>query len=172
MSITAPEPISISALEEALEGICTKVPELNPDLVLLGNLIHLLQTKINSSIDGYLKKYGLSISSWYGLWAIYSRPENELQPSEMSKILNLSRTSITRLSDEMVEKGWLIRYAQPEDRRKVTLKLTHTAEKLLKETLPVVSDIRNKIWSELEVNELQELKRLLLKTLMVKKSTR
>lgn len=168
MSITEPEPISISALEEALEGILAKVPSLNPDLVLLGNLIHLLQSKINSSIDEYLKRYGLSISSWYGLWAIYSRPDNELQPSKMSKILNLSRTSITRLSDEMVDKGWVIRYSKPEDRRKVTLKLTHTAEKLLEETLPVVSDIRAQIWQELSKEELQQLKHLLRKALIAK----
>lgn len=168
MSLTEPEPISISALEEALEGILVKVPNLNPDLVLLGNLVHLLQSKINTSVDEYLARYGLSISSWYGLWAIYSRPDNELQPSEMSKILHLSRTSITRLSDEMVEKGWVIRYSKAEDRRKVTLKLTHTAEKLLEETLPVISDIRAKIWEALTQEELQQIKHLLKKTLSIK----
>lgn len=167
MSITAPEPISLSALEDALAGVVAKGPSLNPDLVLLGNLIHLLQAKTKTSIDEYLKNYDLSISSWYGLLAIYSRPNNELQPSEMSEILNLSRTSITRLSDEMVEKGWIIRYSQPEDRRKIILKLTNTAEKLLQETLPTVSEIRAQVWGGLTQEELHQLKVLLRKALAV-----
>ncbi|WP_066566062.1 MarR family transcriptional regulator [Snodgrassella sp. CFCC 13594] len=157
--------LSANELENALSVLSAKMPSMNVDLILLGRLSRLLHTRITNQLNDCLRQHGLTESLWHALLAVYAQPKHEILPSELSDVLNLTRTSATRLSDELVMNGWATRYTHPKDRRKITLKLTDAGEKLIQEVSPDTNAVRRQIWSALSADEQQQLRCLLQKLL-------
>ena len=68
-----------------------------------------------------LKAFGINENLWFSLMAVYVSPNSEILPSRLSDLMDLTRTSATRLSDDMVERGWVERYINQKDRRQIVL---------------------------------------------------
>ncbi|MDF7675409.1 MarR family transcriptional regulator [Neisseriaceae bacterium ESL0693] len=152
-------------LESTLRVLAEKLPSTNIDEIVLSRLVRLLYTNLNGQLNECLHEHKLSESLWHALLAIYSRPEHEILPSELSDILNLTRTSATRLSDDLVQNGWATRDTHPLDRRKITLKLTKTGEEIIQQISPETNAVRNKVWSVLTKEERQQFREMVLKLL-------
>ncbi|HQT26955.1 MAG TPA: MarR family transcriptional regulator, partial [Burkholderiales bacterium] len=112
-----------------------------------------------------LSEFGLSGTSWFALIMIYSTPENAINPCNLSYDMVSSRTNITRLSDELVEKGWVERHASGEDRRKIVLSLTPKGKELVETVLPIQWKHYRELWSGFDAGELEQFERLLRKLL-------
>ncbi|PXY98532.1 MarR family transcriptional regulator [Snodgrassella alvi] len=152
-------------LEATLGVLAVKMPSMNVQLVMLSRLIRLVHTSIHGELNERLHKHHLSESLWHALLAVYSRPNHEILPSELSSILNLTRTSATRLSDELVLNGWATRSTHPYDRRKITLKLTKAGEDLIQTVSPETNEVHRRVWSALSEPEYEQLQQLLTKLL-------
>lgn len=152
-------------LESTLRVLAAKLPSTNIDQIILSRLVRLLHTNLNGKLNECLHQHHLSESLWHALLAIYARQNHEILPSELSDILNLTRTSATRLSDDLVQNGWVTRDIHPLDRRKITLKLTKAGEKLIQEISPETNAARDKVWSGLTKEECQQFRELALKLL-------
>jgi MarR family transcriptional regulator, negative regulator of the multidrug operon emrRAB len=157
--------LSATELEATLGVLAVKMPSMNVQLVMLSRLVHLVNTTIQSELNERLRKHHLSESLWHALLAIYARPNHEILPSELSSILNLTRTSATRLSDVLVLNGWATRTTHPFDRRKITLKLTKAGENLIQLVSPETNEVRRRVWSALSEPEYEQLQQLLTKLL-------
>lgn len=154
-------------LEGTLHVLAPKMPSMNIDQIVLSRLVRLLHTNLNGKLNECLHEHNLSESLWHALLAVYARPKHEILPSELSDILNLTRTSATRLSDDLVLNGWATRNTHPLDRRKITLKLTDAGEALIQKISPETNAVRNKIWSALDEKESEQFRQLMLKLLAV-----
>jgi MarR family transcriptional repressor of emrRAB len=95
----------------------------------------------------YLARFGLNTTSWSVLVMIYSTPGNVLNPCELSDALVSSRTNITRLSDELVKKGWIERCASTRDRRRVLLSLSDEGRRLIETVFPIQWQFLKELWS-------------------------
>lgn len=157
--------LSISEFETTLQALSSKLPSVNIELILLSYLTRLLNTRIISLLNDCLREHGLTESLWQAMVVIYSQPEHEILPSELSDILNMTRTCITRLSDELVQNNWVVRYTHAHDRRKITLKLTAAGEELIRRVTPHTNKIRQKVWSALDATEQKQLHHVLQKLL-------
>lgn len=165
MTDTVQISVPLEKMENTLAVLSKKMPAMRVDLVFLGSLTRLLHTQISSQINACLSEHGLSESLWYAVLAIYAHPNHEILPSELSEVLQLTRTSATRLSDELVAKGWITRYTHPQDRRKITLRLTEAGEALIQRVSPKTNQVRSQFWSRLDATEKTQLKALLKKAL-------
>lgn len=161
MSHFLPDP----KLEAMLEALAVKMPSLNVELVMLSFLIRLVHTNIHIEHNERLHQHNLSESLWHALLAIYAHSNHEILPSELSNILHLTRTSATRLSDELVQNKWITRTTHPVDRRKIMLKLTDAGEKLIQKVSPETNEVHHRIWSDLTKEECEQLQQLLSKLL-------
>lgn len=160
-----PHSLSIKEFEATLRVLSGKLSSMNMDLILLCYLTRLLNTQITGLLNDCLHKHGLTESLWQALLVIYSQPEHQILPSELSNILNMTRTCITRLSDELVQNDWVVRYPHLYDRRKITLKLTDTGEQLIHLVSPYTNDIYRSVWSTLDRREQGQLHQMLQKLL-------
>lgn len=161
-------PLPCAELEGTLQILAEKLPNLNNmniDQIILSRLVRLLHTDLNSQLNECLHQHNLSESLWHALLAVYACPKHEILPSGLSDILNLTRTSATRLSDDLVQNGWATRNTHPIDRRKITLKLTEAGEKLIQAISPETNAVREKVWSALTEEEQSLFRKLMLKLL-------
>jgi MarR family transcriptional repressor of emrRAB len=95
------------------------------------------------------------------MMALYSRPENLANPSELSDATGETRGNMTRICDELVDKGWMRRVPNGEDRRRIDLSLTDTGMALLDEIAPRLrqnaDDFYKRTFSKTEKAALQQL---------------
>jgi DNA-binding MarR family transcriptional regulator len=83
-----------------------------------------------------LEPFELSSVGYITMMALYSRVENLANPSELSDATGETRGNMTRICDELVDKGWMQRVPNPEDRRRVDLSLTESGMALLNKVAP------------------------------------
>ena len=93
---------------------------------------------MNDRLNRLLEPYDLSNVGYFAMMILYSRAENLANPSELCDATGETRGNMTRICDELVDKGWMLRVPNPEDRRKVDLSLTKAGMKLLTDIVPAL----------------------------------
>ena len=71
--------------------------------------------------------------------------------------------ALTRIIDQLAERGLLERVRRDKDRRKVELQLTPAGRETIESIIPLVVDKLNEVLTEFSKGEVQELLRLLVK---------
>ncbi|WP_051940721.1 MarR family transcriptional regulator [Stenoxybacter acetivorans] len=143
--------------EESLDRLNVDFPEINTEIILYDRLIRALNIEKRNNLNQFLNKQGMNESQWYALLAVYFSEGQEILPSELSEALNLTRTSATRLSDEMVKMGWVNRFTHPIDRRKITLKLTQKGVDMVHKLIVPVNRLRQNAWLVLTEEEQKQM---------------
>ena len=87
-------------------------------------------------LGALLAPHELAPVGYITMMALYGRPENLANPSELSEATGETRGNMTRICDELVDKGWMKRVPNAEDRRRVDLSLTHAGMDLLNTLAP------------------------------------
>ena len=108
-----------------------------------------------------LEPHGLTGLGYITMMALYSRAENLANPSELSDATGETRGNMTRICDELVDKGWMRRVPNPEDRRRVDLSLTDSGMALLNSVAPQLrrnaDDFYKRTFTKTEKATLQQL---------------
>ena len=108
-----------------------------------------------------LQPHGLSGLGYITMMALYSRPENLANPSELSEATGETRGNMTRICDELVDKGLMRRVPNVEDRRRVDLSLSEAGMQLLNTVAPQLrenaADFYKRNFTKTEKATLQQL---------------
>jgi len=108
-----------------------------------------------------LEPHGISSMGYITMMALYSRPENLANPSELSDTTGETRGNMTRICDELVDKGLVRRVPNAEDRRRVDLSLTDAGVALLNTLAPQLranaDDFYKRTFTKTEKATLQQL---------------
>ena len=99
-------------------------------------LMRTCNVMMNERLGGLLEPHGLTSLGYITMMALYSRPENLANPSELSEVTGETRGNMTRICDDLVANGWMRRVPNAEDRRRVDLSLTDSGMALLKMLAP------------------------------------
>jgi DNA-binding MarR family transcriptional regulator len=86
-----------------------------------------------------------------------------VNPKDFSVAFRHDSGALTRVIDQLAERGLLERVRRDRDRRKVELRLTPKGRETIESLIPVVVDTLNHAFAEFSSSELQELQRLLIK---------
>lgn len=127
-------------------------PTQNPD-VLLTRLVIQAKNKIEEGLNQILNGHGITNTQFTTLMMLSVRPEQRIQPSELSHALHSSRTNATRIADQLQEKGWIQRHENADDRRSLYLQLTDKGQQFLRELVPQKSQYLTNVWSVLDQQE-------------------
>ena len=143
----------IKGFEQHLDTIDQRVSGQPRQEVILSRLQFMIYKKLNELMNHNLQPYGINDTVWTALIMLYSSPDHFIYPSDLSHIIVSSRTNITRLADEMVEKGWVSRQGCESDRRKIILTLTAVGISLVEAILPRQWAIHEAIWQDFSAAE-------------------
>ena len=148
---------SRTEVTEQLTSLAEKLPEYPLQEALTARLVRLTAESMSENLNQCLKGTGINENMWLSLLAVYLSPDQEIMPSRLSDILNLTRTSATRLS--------VTRRINEYDRRQIVLSLTKEGEKLIKQIQPMLNEKRSGLWTGFSEKDHRELQRLLGKLL-------
>jgi len=124
-------------------------------------LMRTCNVMMNERLGALLEPFELTSVGYMTMMALYSRVENLANPSELSEVTGETRGNMTRICDELVDKGWMRRVPNPEDRRRVDLSLTESGMALLNKVAPQLrqnaNDFYGRTFSKTEKATLQQL---------------
>ena len=111
----------------------------------------------------YLLEHGVDISpeQWPILFRLYEQPgqsQNELAAKDLN-----DHPNITRMVGQLEKRGLVMRDADPEDRRRQLVSLTHKGYALMDQLLPTVADERKLVFAGIVQEEIDELVRIMEK---------
>lgn len=113
-----------------------RVASAMPGDTTINILIRLNHGLVMDWLNRHLAPYDISNVCYFAMVMLHSTPHNSANPSDLCRATGETRGNMTRICDELVEKGLIQRITNPEDRRRVDLSLTDAGIALLREVVP------------------------------------
>lgn len=125
---------------------------------------------IESTIKEYRKYAQKNISSKIkditidqGLVLLFINEYTELTQKEIAELVFKDNASMTRMINTMVQKKYLKRSMNNEDRRRYKIELTNKGKDVVRKLPPIIQNNRNTSLKGITKNELNQLERILNK---------
>ncbi len=108
--------------------------------------------------------YSITINQVLMLIQIEDRPE--ISQVELSEFLFKDVASITRMTELLVKRGFLLRAENKDDRRKKDLKITDKGRVILKLAIPIIKKNRETALASIDPEEKEKLFKTLSKIIL------
>jgi MarR family transcriptional regulator, transcriptional regulator for hemolysin len=131
----------------------------NSDDQTIGFLISDAARMMRTVFDRRVRKLGLTRAQWLVLARLHRRPG--ASQSELAEMMEVEKASAGRMVDRLERKGWVVRRADPEDRRINRLYLTSDAEKISKRLWAIAEQTVNDAVCDLNTSQTKQLSALL-----------
>ena len=130
--------------------------------VLFGNLLRTADA-IRRSIDGLLKKKGVTLSQYNVIRSIRERGKKGAPIGILGKEMLTHVPDMTRLIDRMEKKDFVKRFHSLEDRRSILIQLTPKGLKIANESEYELVELHKQNFDSLSKKEQEQLKHLLFR---------
>lgn len=104
--------------------------------------------RIETDLHGAL---GLSLSQFMVLMTVENK--TECSQAEIAQMRGLTEAAVSRMVDTVMEKGWMTKVENPDNRRKHTLKLTSSGEEMFMKAAAIVKVNLEQIFAGLSEDE-------------------
>jgi MarR family transcriptional repressor of emrRAB len=154
-----------SATEQRLAVTCRRYPAFPRRPATLVRLIKHIHKLLHDDANLTLRPYGINHPEYNLLMMLYGSASGTMSPSELADAAGEKSANITRLTNELCDKGLVERNGSADDRRKVELSLTPHGQALLESLLPDICALLARQGRHLTVSEQVQLDKLLKKFL-------
>ena len=100
--------------------------------------IYLAGTKADALLSGVARRYGISHAALNAL-AVIEGAGQPVPTGEVTANMHITTATTTSILDNLERNGYVVRLADPTDRRKVLVDITPKAQEVLDELLPAVA---------------------------------
>lgn len=121
---------------EILKKFAQRYPE--ADVSAIATFLHLLKvaTDLSSALDECLSRHGLLQGRWWVLILLMREDTRISAPSSLAEKAGVTRATMTGLIDGLERDGLVERIFDPQDRRRVSVKLTESGQAKLDDVMP------------------------------------
>ncbi len=105
-------------------------------------------------MDKKMSQFGLSCTSWGILMITFDTDNQKILPSELASMLRHPKPTVTRLVEELIQKGYLKRENDVVDRRKIFISITDEGKSFMSENMESHDKILKTIWQGCDVDSI------------------
>jgi DNA-binding MarR family transcriptional regulator len=127
----------------------------------IGYLVKRAHSLMLDIMEPVIEQRGLSFVQYVVMSAL--RDGIAVNPKTICSQFRHDSGALTRIIDQLAERGWLERVRRDRDRRKVELQLTPAGRETIESIIPLVVDKLNEVLTDFSKAEVLELLRLLVK---------
>jgi DNA-binding MarR family transcriptional regulator len=120
----------------------------------LGFLVHDVARLMRRAFDRRVKHLGLTRSQWFVLVYLY-RTDGQTQ-QHLADELDMERAPLSKLLDRLESGGWLMRRADPNDRRANRVYITTKIDPLMAECISAGENLTDDIFSNIDEKAREE----------------
>src|ERR1700716_1474967 len=122
-------------LEANLKGLSARVPDLPITGILLCRLILHLGREMSTMFEHQIRPFGLAEAEFRVLTTLFSQPDGVAHPSDLCARASQSPANMSRISDALVNRGFITRVSSLHDRRRMVLRITEEGEEFVRQLL-------------------------------------
>lgn len=126
------------------------------------SLIDFTSRNMRRYSTGRLHTLGLTVDQW-GILKLLEESDGALSFSVMSERLLRDKPTVTRVVDILVREGLVVREEDPDDRRRLTVRLTSAGAQRVSEASKVVLELRREVSRGVTADEMSALRIILAK---------
>jgi len=120
--------------------------------VLLTRLLFKTTKQFERIMDKRMQECGgLTCTSWGVLMVTYDTEDSKILPSELASMLRQPKPTMTRVVDELIQRGYLEREHDKKDRRKIFISITQEGKKFIMDNMGAHDEILKNIWENCNV---------------------
>jgi MarR family transcriptional regulator, negative regulator of the multidrug operon emrRAB len=154
-----------ASTEQRLAVTCRRYPDYPRRSGTLVRLVKHIHKLLHDEANATLKPYGINHPEYNLLMMLYGTASGTMSPSELADAAGEKSANITRLTNELSDKGLIARAASADDRRKLDVSLTPKGLALIESLLPDVCALLARQARHLTIAEQAQLEKLLKKLL-------
>jgi MarR family transcriptional repressor of emrRAB len=143
-------------VEERLRKLARRWPGLPATETLILRATIILGRDFNAVLERQLKPAGLSEAEFRMLTGLLAH-DGHASAGDLCVALAQSPANLTRISDALVERGYVTRSPDTEDRRRMLLRLEPAGEALLQSLLPRIAPEISAPFADFTATEQQQL---------------
>jgi DNA-binding MarR family transcriptional regulator len=125
----------------------------------IGYLVKRTQLLMRERVEQRFSSHGYTFQQWLVL--MHLRDGHARTIADLSRVLNHDSGAMTRLIDQLEERGLIERQRSAEDRRVVELNITPAGLRDLEAMIPIVVDLLNELLDGFTRDEVKQLKSML-----------
>jgi DNA-binding MarR family transcriptional regulator len=149
--------------DRTMDELSRRYNNINPSAIKICAALLRTGSEMLTAFESIFSRYGLSHGRFLTLIVMNRTPAKEVNPSYLAKKVGVKRATMTGLLNGLEKGGFIERLTEPEDRRKVRVRLTDQGCHLLNQVLPGYYRQIAKTMSKLTEKERQDLMSLLQK---------
>jgi MarR family transcriptional repressor of emrRAB len=129
-------PSQFELMEANLQNLKQRMPDLPVCGILMCRLLLHIGREMAGKFEQQIKPFGLSEAEFRVLSTLFSQPDGTAHPSDLCARASQSPANMSRISDELVERGLITRVSSVHDRRRMVLRITDEGEEFVRTLLP------------------------------------
>lgn len=150
-------------MRTGIERVAARMPSMPGNDVLLVRLLMMSGNVVADELENLLRPHGLNESEFRTLVILFSSPNGSAFPSELCQLATQKPTNMTRITNDLVERGLITRMPSEQDRRRVVLSITEQGRQFARQLLPILFPSVSAVLTGFTAQEKSELTRLLTK---------
>ncbi|WP_400263924.1 MarR family winged helix-turn-helix transcriptional regulator [Staphylococcus nepalensis] len=120
-------------------------------------LIHNAELFNDATMTLFMKKFNLNVNISQILALSKLKEEGPQKPSSLALALGYTSGAITKLTNNLVKEDYILREHQKNDRRVVLITITKKGLEVLEEAQKQGQNMRNEVYSVLNIEEVEQL---------------
>lgn len=125
----------------------------------LGFILSKVNTKLKNELLQRLKEHDITPEQWAILNCLWE--QEGITPKELSNLIFKDKPNTNRILEKLINKGLVVRYPHPTDRRAFQVYLTNSGWSLREKLIPKIQQLLDKAIVGIEETKVVELKKLL-----------
>jgi MarR family transcriptional repressor of emrRAB len=123
-------------MEANLQHLTQRMHDLPVTGILLCRLLLHIGREMAARFEQQIKPFGLAEAEFRVLTTLFSQPDGVAHPSDLCARASQSPANMSRISDALVERGFITRVSSVHDRRRMVLRITDEGEQFVRQLLP------------------------------------
>lgn len=120
-------------------------------------LIHNVELLNDATMTLFMKKFNMNVNISQILALSKLKDKGSQKPSSLALSLGYTSGAITKLTNNLVKEGYIIREQQENDRRVILITITDRGLDVLEEAQKKGRNLRNEVYSVLNTEEVEQL---------------
>lgn len=142
----------IQEIKDRLEKLKDVSATFSINEVLLTRLLFKTTKQFERIMDKKMSECGgLTCTSWGVLMITYDTEGSKILPSELSTIMRHPKPTITRVVDDLIERGFLDREHDSIDRRKIFITITEAGKQFIIDNMHSHDQVLKDIWEGCDI---------------------
>ncbi|HEV7814189.1 MAG TPA: MarR family transcriptional regulator [Janthinobacterium sp.] len=156
---------TFESTSKRLQNLKARIPEFPLEKMRLVRLTYHLQKNLRDLTNAALKRHKLVDASYLVLAVLYGSEDETSSASALGLACHEKPANLTRLCNDLEQRGLILRGSRPGDRRSVMISLTAAGRKTIETVLPAMWQNAVPVYDGLSAEELQQLDDLLSRQL-------